>query len=180
MDTLEWQRNPEGYESAGYMIRRLEGPQGPRWRLEGTDEPAPWLGSRRLTMSVHPTLRSAKDRARHDERDRVRRARVTGHLAVGIAASLIFAMLVPLMSSLGWFVVASVVLFVALRSLADAAGVWLGDAWGWTRHRGEPEPMTWSSRRVLSAMESLRRRRLAAAQIETPPAILMLPPDPPQ
>jgi hypothetical protein len=176
---LEWHSVPDGYEADGYRIRRLEGRPLPRWRLEASDGPASWQGSRAVTMSVHPTLRSAKNRARRDEQDRVRRTRAIGHGAVGIVSSLICAALVTLMSHLGWFVAAAVMLFVALRSFADAAGVWLGDAWGWTRDNGEPEPITWSGAWVLAMMESLRRRSLASGAADTPPAILMLPPDPP-
>ena len=180
MTDLEWRKTPEGYENDEYRIRRLEGWPRPRWRLEASDTVTAQQGSRPLTMSIHRTLRDAKRRAGRDEQDRIRRARVTGHVVVGIAASLIAAALSPFIDTIPGFVAFLVFLFVALRSLADAAGVWLGDAWGWPRDRGAPEKITWSGRRVLALMEAMRRRRLASARAEAEPAILMLPPEPPQ
>jgi hypothetical protein len=90
---------------------------------------------------------------------------------------LIWAALATLTSDFGWFVAAAVMLGVALRSFADAADVRLGDARDWTRGDGEPEHMTWSGAWVLAMTEALRRRSLASAAADTPPAILMLPPD---
>lgn len=179
MTHVEWRKTRDGYESDGYLIRRLEARGKPSWRLEVRDSTAPQQGSRPLVMSVHATFRDAMNRASHDEGERVRRSRVTGHLIVGAASALVLISLATFLSNLGVFVAFALLLYVALRAFTDAISVQLGDAWGWTRDRGGPEQMTWSGRRVLAAMEGLRRRSLASAPAEPPGAILMLPPDPP-
>jgi hypothetical protein len=179
MTHLEWRKTRDGYESDGYLIRPLEQGGKPRWRLEVRDPAAEQQGSRPLVMSVHTTFRDAMDRASHDEGERVRRSRVTGHLIVGAASSLVLLSLATYLNKLGVFVAFAILLYVALRAFTDAISVQLGDAWGWTRDRGGPEQITWSGRRVLAAMEGLRRRSLASMRSEPPTAILMLPPDPP-
>ena len=178
MSDLEWRETPEGYESNGYRISRLDRRPRPRWLLEASDSVAPWLGSRSLTSSIHVTLRDAKDRARRDERERIRRARVTGHFVVAVAASLTFALSsAALAQTPVGFVVAVILVYVALRSFADAAGVWLGDAWGWTRDRGGPEHLPWSGRWVLAMVEGLHRRSLASTRAEPTSPIVTLPPE---
>ena len=174
MTDLTWHKSPEGFESDGYLIRRLEGRPNPQWRLEV--RAAPSQGTRQLTMSVHSTVKQAKDRAAREESERIRRARVVGHLLVGMASTFVFIPLVANMRRFWVLIAVLTVLIVALRSFADAVGVWLGDAWGWTRDRGGPEYITRSGRWVLNVMDRLQRRSWAAARAEPESAIIILPP----
>jgi len=177
---LDWRETPEGYECDHYRIRRLDGRPRPRWSLETRGRTTARRSSRALTTSSHTTLQQAKERAQRQERVRIRRARTAGHLIVGIVASLGLLAISPYVRNLAGFLAAIFLLYVALRSIADAVGVWLGDAWGWTRDRGEPERLTWSGRLVLTMMEGLRRRSMAPSAAEPSPTIVMLPPEAPR
>jgi hypothetical protein len=109
-----------------------------------------------------------------------RRDRVIGHTIVGAVAFVVFVAMLPIIGSLVTFVVATIALFVGLRSLTFAMSIGLDDAWGWTRDGGMSVPIRWSDHVVLSGMAWLRRR--STATIDNPPAgaIQVLPPEPPR
>lgn len=180
MSVLEWRENSDGYQSGGYVIRRLEEWPVPRWRLEASDVVAPWSGSHRLTMSVHATVRAAKYQALRDETDRIRRARLTAHFLIGIAASLAFSAVAgtALARSEVGFVVAMMLFYLVVGSFADVVDVWLGDAEAWTHSGARQECASWSERLVLVAVDGLHRRTLASARATPTSAVLTLPPKP--
>lgn len=174
MSDLEWSVTSDGHESAGYRIRRIDG-RPPRWQLETIDGPV-HAGARAPTVSVHPSLRAAKRRAGRDETERIRLARVRGHIVFGVVCGLAF--LVFLVSgSFAAFVVAMVFLYVALRFLAGAIEVGLGEAWNWDHESEGRSRLSWSARIVVAATQYLRRRRLAGGRPSESPAIIILPPE---
>lgn len=176
MSELEWQQTVDGYESGEYRIRHLADPASPsaRWRLDVVDLRAPQPGSRLLSTSLHPSLRAARDRARRDEQDRVRRARISSHLVVG-GGALLSLVAVGTFTNLAAFLAVVALMYVGFGSLADATWIWMNDAWGSTRARGGPEPMTWSDRVVVALIERHHDHRVAAARAEPVPAILVVP-----
>lgn len=130
----------------------------------------------RLRTSLHPSLVAAKDRARRDERDRIRRARISCHLALGTVAMLTLIVVGTLMANLVAFWAAVVLLYVGLGSLAEAYWIWVNGAWGSTRERGALEPVTLSDRVILAMVERSHHRSVAAMRAEPAPAILLVPP----
>jgi len=172
MTDLEWQRTSEGFECEGYFIRRLAESPEPRWRLEAGDRSA----GTTFPISEHGSLREAKVSARLKENDRIRRTRVTAHLAVGTVALLVFVVLVADIGNLFGYVAALFFLFVGLRSMADAVGVSLADAWGWTRDKGGPEVLSWYDRAVFALFDGLRRRSATANHVEAS-SVIVLPPE---
>ncbi|NNC91346.1 MAG: hypothetical protein HKN80_02515, partial [Acidimicrobiia bacterium] len=91
MAKLEWEPTPEGYDSAGFRIRKLGG-RSAHWRLETSDDAA-IHGGRSPTTSTHVHLPDAMRRAQREEDERVRLARLRGHAAVGVIAGLTFTAL---------------------------------------------------------------------------------------
>lgn len=173
MARLEWEPTSDGYGSAGFRIRLLDGHPA-RWRLETSDD-AVREGGRSPTTSVHATLLDAKRRAQRDEDKRVRLALVQGHAVVSVVAGLIFTALFTTARHAWVYVGAMLFLYVALHSLVDAVLVLQEHAAGWTR---DPDRLSRSNRLVLTAMERLRRQHLASIETEPSPAIIMLPPGP--
>ena len=129
--------------------------------------------------SPHATFRSTKETSRREQRERLRRDRVIGHAVVGVAAFAVLVGLLPIVGSLGTFVVALATFYVGLRSFTFAVSIGLGDPWGWTRDGGLSVPLTWSDRVVLAGVAWFRRR--SAASVDTPPvgAVRVLVPEPP-
>jgi hypothetical protein len=179
VNDLVWRKTPDGYRSAGYRIRRLEVGSPTPWRLEASTSLAPWSGSQ-PTLSTHPTLRDARERASRDERQRIRRARVTGHCTIGIAAALGFVAVssTALALSAAGFFSAMGLFYLALESFADALGVSLGHPPAASHGRREPDRLTWSARWVLAMVEGPRRRNWAVAPADPAPAVRALPPPP--
>ena len=174
MPDLEWSESPDGLESDGYRIRRLDG-HPPRWQLETLDDPVQ-VGASAPTVSVHPSLAAAKRRAGHDETERIRHARVRGHVVFGAVTGLVFLILL-VSNSLAAFVAAMICLYVALRFLAGAVELGLAEAWNWDHESEGAERLSWSARFVLAATNYLRKRQLAGARQAEPPSIIVLPPE---
>ena len=173
MPDLEWSETADGLESAGYRIRRLDG-HADRWQLETLDDPV-HSGARAPTVSVHPSLRAAQRRAEHDETERIRHARVRGHLVFGAVTGLVFLILL-VSDSFAAFVAAMILLYAALRFLAGAVELGLAEAWNWDHQSEGREHLSWSAQLVLAATNYLRRRQLAGAKQAEPPTIIVLPP----
>ena len=112
-------------------------------------------------------FQSAKETSRREERERIRRDRVIGHGVVGVAAFAVFVGLLPIVGSLGTFVVAIAAFYVGLRSFTFAVSIGLGDPWGWNRDGGLSTPHRWSEGVVLAGVAWFRRT--SAASIDTPP-----------
>jgi hypothetical protein len=124
---------------------------------------------------------SATERlARRDVALQRRRDRVLGHTILGAIAFTVFLAMLPIIGSLGTFVVAVVALFVGLRSFTFALAIALDDAWGWTRGSGMSVPLRWSDHVVLAGMRWLHRRSEAVVVEPADGAIHMLPPEPPR
>lgn len=178
MNDLVWRKTPDGYQSDGYRIRQLDGWPRPRWRLEVSPGLVPWPVNRQPTLSMHPSLRDARQRASRDEAQRIRRARVTGHCVVGTATSLGFvgvSSTTLALSAVG-FLSAMALFYLALASFADAICVWLGHSSGPRRLGARRDSPTWSARWVLALVEGPRRRYFASHPAEPDPAVLTLPP----
>ena len=176
MTDLNWRESPDGYESAGYRILRPDGPSRPQWRLERINGLDPAMTARSPTMSFHHSLREAKYRACRDENERIRRARTTGHVVVGMAASLAYIAVssTTLALSPSGFVAAMALFYVAVASFVDAIEAWSWDGWGWDERVSEG--LRWSDRRLLGLVERWHRRSLAAGKAYPLPAVLTLPP----
>ena len=86
-----------------------------------------WIGN----VSHYATFHSTKETSRREQRGRLRRDRVVGHAVVGVAAFAVFVGLLPIIGSLGTFVVALAAFYGGLRSLTFAVSIGLGDPWGW-------------------------------------------------
>jgi hypothetical protein len=136
--------------------------------------------SRSAAAASDRIRRHVTERMAHREQAERRRDRVIGHTIVGAVAFVVFVAMLPIIGSLVTFVVATIALFVGLRSLTFAMSIGLDDAWGWTRDGGMSVPIRWSDHVVLSGMAWLRRR--SSATIDNPPAgaIQVLPPEPPR
>jgi hypothetical protein len=129
--------------------------------------------------SPYATFHSTNVTSRREQRERLRRDRVIGHAVVGVAAFAVFVGFLPIVGSLGTFVVALAAFYVGLMSFTFAVSIGLGDPWGWTRDGGLSAPLTWSDRVVLAGVAWFRRR--SAASVDTPPAgaVRVLAPEPP-
>ena len=124
-------------------------------------------------------FQATKETSRREQTERLRRDRVIGHTVAGIAASALFLGLLPIVGSLGTFVVALAAFYVGLRSFTFAVSIGLGDPWGWNRDGGLSTPLRWSEEVVLAGVAWSRRR--PAASVDTPPvdAVRVLDPEPP-
>lgn len=178
MNDLLWRKTPDGYQTDGYRIRQVDESPQARWRLEASPGPVPWPGSRQPTLSLHPSLRDARDRASRDEARRVLHARVTGHFVVAIVATVAFVGVssTTLARSAAGFFSSMVLFYLALGSFADAICVRLGHPLAVRRLRGGADGLTWSARGVLALLEGPRRRYFASNRAEPDPAVLPLPP----
>jgi len=131
-------------------------------------------------VSSHATPRSTRETGRREERDRLLRDRVIGHVVVGVAAFVVFTALLSLFgTSLTTFALAMVAFYVGLRSFTFAISIGLGDAWGWDRDGGMAVPLRLSDRVVLVGAAWVRRRSEAAVDIPPVGAVRALPPQPP-
>ena len=175
MPDLEWSVTPNGHEAAGYRIRRVDG-RPPRWRLETLDDPV-YDGARTPAVSLHPSLPAAKRRAGRDERDRIRLARVRGHIVLSLITGPVFVVLMNSGRSIEEFAAAMVLLHVTLRSLEDAISIGWSHAWNWDHDSEGPEQMSWSARIVLFVTEWLRKRQLTGTAYSESPSIIVLPPE---
>jgi hypothetical protein len=175
MPDLEWSVTPDGHEAAGYRIRQVEA-RPPCWRLETLDDPV-YGGARTPAVSVHPSLQAAKRRAGRDERDRIRLARVRGHILLSLIAGPAFVGLMTSGRSIEEFVTAMVLLHATLRSLEDAINIGWSHAWNWDHATEGPERMSWSARIVLFVTEWLRKRQLMGTADSESPSIIVLPPE---
>lgn len=178
MTDFEWSETADGYQRDLYRIRRVEGSPRPRWCLEVSNAGVPAVARRSLTTSVHPTLREAKYRARCDEGERIRRARLAGHVVLGMAASLAYVAVssTALALSVTGFAAAIALFYLALGSFADAVEVWLGNGWEWAGNERVSLRSRLADRWLLSLVEGSRRRWLTAAHAEPAPSVRTLSP----
>lgn len=176
MAQLRWIEVEDGYESGDYRISPVRDTARPRWRLEIVERPAGPDGSpAQVSTSFHGSLRLAKTSADRNELERVNRRRVTGYLYVGGVAALAVLTLAPVTDSLGLFVATMVLVAVAVRSFANAAGIAYGDAWAWTRDDGTPQRVTLTDRAVVRLVDGLRPSP-RVAPVGAPAAVRVLPP----
>ena len=170
-----WREVADGFEWGDYRILHLDH-GARRWRLEisGT------AGRERITApatSDHRSLRQAKSSAAMHQRERDVKAIATFHLVVATAAAAAFVVILLRPTGLTGFTAAMVTFTVALRSLVNAIGVRLGDAWGWTRDSGVAE--TRRLERVALAVAAYFQRRAATRSSAGPPgSVRVLPPGP--
>jgi len=118
--------------------------------------------------------------ARREERERLRRDRVIGHTALGVAALTVFVATLPIIGGLVMFTLGAAAFYVALRSFTFAISIKLGDPWGWNRDGGLSAPFTLSDRAVITGVAWLRRRSEALEDIPAAAAVRILPPKPPE
>ena len=124
------------------------------------------------------TTRSAERTPRREERERLRQDRVIGHAVVGVSGFVVFVALLPIVGSLGTFVVAVAAFYLGLRSFTFAISIRMGDPWGWTRDQGMTGPLRWSDRVVLVGVAWFRRRSEASVTPSPAGAVRVLPPEP--
>lgn len=173
MSELTWQKTEDGFACERYRIRHLPGGGRRSWRLEVLDLADPRSERRALSTSLHPSLHAARSRARRDEQNRLRRARIGVHLVVGSTALLLLVVAASFRHYAA-FVAVVVLMYLGLGSLADAYWIWTHGAWGSSTTQGGPRPRTWSDRLVLAAVLHFDDHRISSAGVE-PSAILMLP-----
>lgn len=172
MGELNWIQVDDGYDAGIYRVRRQVGTDAPGWRLEVA---APVASTRRnwVIDSLHGSRRRALATAEELERLRTRRLRITGHLAFGSVAAIVFVAVSSSMDSLGDFVVAMLAMFLGLRAFVSAVSVRLADAWGWQRDDGAPR-VTCRDRLVIWVLDAVRRH--PATQGTESTAVRVLPP----
>ena len=174
MPILTWEPTVDGFEADGFVIRRLAG-DPPAWRLE-TSDAIVQHGAASPTSSVHPTLLAARQRAEHDERERIAVARVRGHVTLSITAGLLFIVLLTTIPRVEAYLASMFFLWLTLRSLVDAVEIHTEQAWGSIGFSPYDAPSSWTSRLVWRLANRLRRRQLAV-RAEESPAIIVLPPE---
>lgn len=158
MRLLAWQETAEGYRSAGYQLTAPE--VDGRWRLLSP-------GSIRAIQSRQPQVatshRSSEDAmawAEFLEKEEIERIAFKMHTALAITALVAFTVMADAIGSLLGLALVSVSFYVTLRSGANAVGIFLQDAWGWTRPGASRLGIL--ERWVLSSARRRRRRALTS------------------
>ena len=125
----------------------------------------------------YPSLPAAKRRAGRDERERIRLARIRGHIVLSLITGPAFAVLITSGRSIEEFATAMVLLHLTLRSLDDAVNIGWSYAWNWDHATEGPEQVSWPGRLVLVVTEWLRARQLSGTGNSESPSIIVLPPE---
>jgi hypothetical protein len=152
-----WHETEEGYRRSRYRIERSKDPDTLPWVLSVDDTVPPLLGLvGRERVSRHRTRSLAIAAARRMERERIRAVKLERAalvIVVGIAG---LAAVAPVRPTPASVVAACGLLFLVLRSAADAVDLHLGHAWGWPRDEGELARATFLDRVPARMVERLR------------------------
>ena len=155
MTTLEWSETQEGYESAGYQIKRFGTHE---WTINCDRSELPTFSGRRSTdIRVFGSLKSARAAALHMEVVRIRRLKLIRHVTLSpIALFLSVGSYVTMATGtqanrLEWFVLAGAALYIALSEGVDAFVLLVSDGWD---HRYEVPKVTRLDRIISSAVTS--------------------------
>jgi hypothetical protein len=127
--------------------------------------------------TTHRTLRGAYALACQVERERLRRIRAIRYGVVGSILLLLFSALLANGESVPTFIISLVLLAAALQSLATAAVLTIGDAWGWTDDTQPVDRETKLEAMISQAVAKLRPRPNPGEH--TDPRVRVLPPLPP-
>jgi hypothetical protein len=163
MTTLEWSETEEGYESAGYQIRRL-GAHG--WTISFDSPELPTIARRGSTdIRVFGSLKSARAAALHLELVRIRRLKLIRHVALSLMMFCLSVVSYVAMATgtqsyrLEWFVLAGAALFIGLSEGLDAFVLVVSDGWD---HRYEVPKVTTLDRIIsLVATSTLWRKPIS-------------------
>jgi len=174
---LEWQPTDVGYAAGLYRIEPLDDGSRHNWRLTTVDDSAPADDFRTLSVAFVT--------AEGLERARIRRSRVTTHLAIGVVAAIVAVVTAAVINDLQTFIVMMGAVWLAMRSFAAAMSEHLGAAWGWTRAPGTPRKITpfdraWAGMVDATKAKVVERMRVAAPVSSGPgrePKIRILPPE---
>jgi len=171
VDRLQWHDRDGRLVAAGYEITRIGDGS---WRLE-----APGAVFRRPAraeplFTEHGSVEEAKAWASFSESDAIRRLTAVLHLAVALAALVAFVLLANEIGSLIGLGLLCVAFYVMLRSAANGTGLFLQDAWGWTR-LGPPRTSL-LERGVAALGIRFRSRWLQVVEPEAASAVVPLDP----
>jgi len=165
MTTLEWSETEEGYESAGYQIKRF-GTYG--WTIGFDSSELPTIARRGSTdIRVFGSLKSARAAALHMELVRIRRLKLIRHVALSLMMFSLSVVSYVTMASgtltyrLEWFVLAGAALFVGLSEGLDAFVLVVSDGWD---HRYEVPKVTVLDRIISSVVTSTFWRKPISAR----------------
>jgi hypothetical protein len=163
--TLEWSETQEGYESAGYRIKR-SGTHG--WTIRCDPSELPNVTRRgSADMRVFGSLQSARAAALHMELVRIRRLKLIRHVALSLMMlSLSVGFYVAMATGtqtyrLEWFVLAGAALFIGLSEGLDAFVLVVSDGWD---HRYEVPRVTALDRIIPFVVTSNLWRKPISAQ----------------
>jgi hypothetical protein len=174
---LNWIEVAGGFESGSYRIEPFREHPKYNWQLLISAASDALRGPRALSMpTTHATLRGARAQALRLERERILQTRIVRHLVVGTAASVGFLVFHAHVSSFLSFCIALALVAAGVRSLATAAILALGDAWGLTDHTSVDAESRLDAV-ILAAVGRLRPRRVDQSEVE--PKVRVLPPLPP-
>ncbi len=154
---IVWHEEPNGFAASGFRIRPVEGREE-LWQLDA----APYRLSspgHSVGTTFHDTVGEAMRWAEWVDGERRTRARIRGHVVIGLVAAIAFAIAGSIVNGVPLFVLAVVSAYVALKSFVNAIAIVLGDVWSWTRDGGVKRP--------ASRADRLLERWIAA--IEGPP-----------
>jgi len=165
MTPLEWSETEEGYESAGYQIKRF-GTHG--WTIYCDRPELPTVARRGSTdIRVFSSLKSARAAALHMELVRIRRLKLIRHVTLSLmmlclsVGSYVTMATGTQTNRLEWFVVAGAALFVGLSEGLDVFVLVVSDGWD---HRYEVPKVTVLDRIISSAATSTFWRRPVSAR----------------
>ena len=165
MTTLEWSETEEGYESAGYQIKRLGTHE---WTIAIDSPELPTVARRGSTdVRVFGSLKSACAEALHMELVRIRRLKLIRHVTLSImmlclsVGSYVTMATGAQTNRLEWFVLAGAALFVGLSEGLDAFVPLVSDGWD---HSYEVPKVTALDRIISSAVTSTFWRKPISAQ----------------
>jgi hypothetical protein len=160
MTTLEWSETEEGYESAGYRIKRFGTHE---WTIEFDPSELPTLARRRSTdVRVFGSLKSARAGALHMEVVRIRSLKLIRHVTLSLmmlclsVGSYVTMATGTQTNRLEWFVLAGAALFIGLSEGLDAFVLLVSDGWD---HLYEVPKVTALDRIISSAVTSALWRR---------------------
>lgn len=169
MQALDWQETAQGYRCPGYSLTV----SGRCWRLAAPGSAVSIQSGEPPAVSVHRSADEAMAWAEHLEIEELDRIGVRLHAAVAAAALVALIVLAEAIGSLLGLTLVAAAFYVTLRSAANAIGLLLRDAWGWTR----PGPSRLGVlERLVGAAARLRRARMLKSVAATAATVRPLDP----
>lgn len=152
-----WDETADGYSAGPYRVSLVKDGEGPPWQLGVEGRHPRLLGLiGRDRSSRHVTRSLAFAAARRMERERIRTIKFERAVASAVVGGIGLVALAAGSVGTAVAVLGSVLLYVVLRSLADAADLRLGGALGWPRDESHLDRATPVDRVVARVVERLR------------------------